>query len=75
MFSCTQLPEKSNLNCHMKRHTNTPASPNFPPKVARHEPFPNIITPPANDHLLEQLEQQKIQSMFEQNSQCGFGVT
>ena len=56
----------------MKRHANTPTTPNFPPKVACCEPIPNIINPLANDDLLEQLEQQKIQSMFEQNSQRGF---
>ena len=42
---------------------------------ARREPIPNIINPPANDHLLEQLENQEIQSMFEQNTQHGFGIT
>ena len=67
--------QKSNLNHHMKRHTNTPLTPNLPPKVARRDPIPNIIDPPANDQPLEQLEQQEIKSMFDQNTQRGFGVT
>ena len=79
MFSCTECDyttlQKSNLNHHMKRHTNTPLTPNLPPKVAHCEPIPNIINPVANDHLLEQLEHEEIQSMFDQNIQCGFGVT
>ena len=78
MFSCTQCDyttlQKSNLNCHTKRHAKTPVASNLPPKVARREPIPNIIEPPANDHLLEQLEQEEIQSMLEQNTQRGFGV-
>ena len=80
MFSCTQCdyttPVKSNLKHHTKRHNDTPLTPNLPPKIARHEPFPNIIEPPANDHLLEQLlEHEEILSMLEQNNQVGFGVT
>ena len=79
MFSCTQCdyttPLKSNLKYHTKRHSNTPLTPNLPPKIAHHEPFPNIIEPPANDHLLEQLEHEEIQSMLEQNNQLSFGVT
>ena len=59
----------------MKRHTNTPATPNLPPKVACRDPISNIIHPPANDNLPEQLKQQEIQSMFDQNSHRGFGVT
>ena len=77
MFSCIECdyttPRKSNLKRHAKRHT--PLTPNLPPKIARHDPFPNIIEPPVNDHLLEQLENQEIESMFEQNSQVGFGIT
>ena len=46
-----------------------------PLKIARHDPFPNIIDPPANDHLLEQIENEEIQTMFDQNSQVGFGIT
>ena len=79
MFACAKCDyttlQKSNLNCHMKRHTNTPLTPNLPPKVARRDPIPNIINPPANDQLLEQLERQEIKSMFDQNTQRGFGVT
>ena len=71
---------KNNLISHTKRHSDskTSVAASHPPKVARHEPIPNIIKPPANDHLLEQLEQlghQEIQSMFKQNTQRGFGVT
>ena len=69
MFSCTECdyttPLKSNLKRHTKRHT--PLTPNLPPKISRHDPFPNIINPPANDHLLEQLENKKIQTALEQD--------
>ena len=80
VFSCTQCDyvtsRKHNLKCHTtKRHSNTHLTSNLPPKIARREPIPNIIDPPANDHLLEQLENQEIQSMFEQNTQRGFGIT
>ena len=78
MFSCTQYDcttlQKSNLNRHTKIHAKTPVPSNLPPKVARREPIPNIIEPSANDHLLEQLEHEEIQSMLEQNTQRGFGV-
>ena len=37
--------------------------------------IPNVIDPPTNDHLLEQLEQQEIQSILDENTQRGFGVT
>ena len=77
MFSCSQCdyttPQKTNLKRHAKRHT--PFTPNLPPKIACHDPFPNIIDPPANDHLLEQLENEEIQSMLYQNTQVGFGIT
>ena len=79
MFSCTQCDYttllKSNLKCHTKRHSNTPLTPNLPPKIAHRKPIPNIIEPPGNDHLFEQLEHEEIQSMLEQNTQVGFGVT
>ena len=78
MFSCTECdyttPRKSNLNRHMKGH-DTPLIPNLPPRVALREPIPNIIDPPTNDHLLEQFEHEEIKSMFDQNTQCGIGVT
>ena len=77
MFSCIECdyttPRKSYLKRHAERHT--PLTPNLPPKIARHDPFPSIIEPPVNDHLLEQLENQEIESMFEQNTQRGFGIT
>ena len=79
LFSCAQCdyttPLKSNLNRHTKRHSKTHLTSNLPPKIACREPIPNIIDPPANDHLLEQLENQEIESMFEQNTQRGFGIT
>ena len=74
MFSCSQCDyftcRKYDLKRHAKIHT-----PNLPPKISHHEPIPNIIDPPANDHLLEQLENQEIQSMLNQNNQVGVGVT
>ena len=77
MFSCTECdyttPLKSNLKHHTKRHT--PLTPNFPPKIAHHDPFPNIIDPPADDNLLQDIENQEIQTTFEQNSKIGFGIT
>ena len=62
---------------HTKRHSDskTSVASSHPPKVARREPIPNIIEPLTNDHLLEQLEHEEIQSMLEQNTQSGFGVT
>ena len=57
----------------MKRHPSPPLTPNLPPKVARRNPIPNIIDPPTNDHLLEQIEQQEFKDML--SSQVGFGVT
>ena len=79
LFSFAQCdyttPLKSNLNRHTKRHSKTHLTSNLPPKIARREPIPNIIDPPANDYLLEQLENQEIESMFEQNTQRGFGIT
>ena len=79
MFSCIECdyttPLKSNLNRHTKRHSKTHLTSNLPPKIARHDPFPNIIEPPVNDHLLEQLENHEIQTTLEQNSQVGLGIT
>ena len=40
----------------MKRHANTPATPNLPLKVARHDHIPNVTDPPANDYFVEGLE-------------------
>ena len=80
-FSCTQCDyttlQKSNLIRHTNRHgdSKTTVAASHPPKVARLEPIPNIIKPPANDNLLEQLEHERFESMFEQNTQRGFGVT
>ena len=72
MFSCTKCgyttARKHDLKRHMKKHANTPATPNLRPKVVRHDPFPTITNPPANDPLHEQLEQQEVQFMFDQNT-------
>ena len=57
-------PLESNLKHHTKRHFNTPLTPNFPPKIACHDLFPNIINPPANDNLLQDIENQEIQTML-----------
>ena len=43
--------------------------------MAHCELIPNIIEPPANEHLLQQLEHEEIQSLSEQNTQRGFSVT
>ena len=43
--------------------------------MARREPIIDINEPPANDHLFEQLEHEEFESMLEQNTQRGFGVT
>ena len=65
---------QDNLNKHIKkRHTDTPSVHNLPPKIARHEPIPNIINPPINDNLLQDIEHQELSDMI--NSQVGFGVT
>ena len=79
MFSCMgcgyTAARKRDLKHHMKRHANTPETPNLPPKVALHDLILNVISPSANDSLLEQLEQEEIKFMFDQNIHHGFGVT
>ena len=79
MFSCTQCDyftsRKYDLKRHAKRHSNVPSTANLPPKIARREPFPNIIEPPANDNLLQDIENHEIQTLLDQNSQVGFGIT
>ena len=77
MFSCFQCDYFSSRKYDLKHHTkrHTPLTPNLPPKIPRHEPIPNIIEPPANDHLLEQLENHEIKTSLEQNSQVSFGIT
>ena len=67
---------QDNLNKHIKKkHSYAPSVHNIPPKIACHEPIPNIIEPPADDHLLVQLENHEIQTSLEQNSQVSFGIT
>ena len=80
-FPCTQCDyttlRKINLICHTKKHSDskTSVAASHPPKVAHREPIASIIEPPTNDHLLEQLEHEEFESMLEQNTQRGFGVT
>ena len=65
---------QDNLYKHLrKRHNSTAPVHNTPPKIARHEPIPNIIDPPTNDHLLQDIEHQELSDMS--SSQVGFGVT
>ena len=79
MFSCSECdyttPRKSNFNRHMKRHNDIAPDHNIPPKIARHEPIPNIIEPTENDEFLSDIQQKEIQDMFEPNAQVGFGIT
>ena len=77
VFSCTECDYTTSLKSNLKRHTkrHIPLTPNFPPKIARHDPFPNIIDPPANDNLVQDIENQEIQTTFEQDTQVGFGIT
>ena len=82
MFSCTgscthcdyTTPLKSNLKRHLKRHNNISPDHNIPHKIAHCESIPNIIDPLTNDNLLQDIEQQEIQTMFERNTQVGFGI-
>ena len=65
---------QDNLNKHVKkRHSNVPSTANLPPKIARREPFPNIIEPPANDNLLQDIENQEFKDM--PNTQAGLGLS
>ena len=69
-----QLPVTMTSIKHVKRrHTNTPAAPNLPPKIAHLDPMPNIIDPPTNDYLLQDIEQQEMSDML--STQAGFGVS
>ena len=58
-----------------KRHNDIPTAQILPPKIARHEPIPNIIKPTENDEFLSNIEQQEMQDMLERNTQVGFGIT
>ena len=79
MFSCSECdyttPRKSSLNRHMKRHNNVVPDRYIPPKIARHEPIPNIIDPTENEQFLRDIEQLEMQNMLERNTQVGFGIT
>ena len=57
----------------MKRHSNTAPVCDIPPKIARREPYPNIVEPTENDQFLSDIEQQELTDMF--SSQFGYGVT
>ena len=56
-----------------KRHNDIPTAHNIPPKIARHEPIPNIIDPTENDEFLSDIQQRELTDMF--SSQFGYGVT
>ena len=77
VFSCSQCDYFTSRKYDLRRHAERlmPLTPNVPPKIASHEPIPNITEPPANDHLLEQLENHEIQTSLEESSQVGFGIT
>ena len=65
-------PDK--LQKHLrKRHNDIPTAHNIPPKIAHHEPNPNIIDPTENDEFLSDKEKQELIDMF--SSQFGYGVT
>ena len=57
----------------MKRHNDIPTAHNVPPKIARHEPIPNIIDPTENEQFLQDIQQQELTDMF--SSQFGHGLT
>ena len=57
----------------MKRHNDIPTAHNIPPKIARHEPIPNIIDPTENEQFLQDIQQQELTDMF--SSQFGHGLT
>ena len=65
---------QDNLNKHVKkRHSYAPSVHNIPPKIAHREPFPNIIEPPANDNLLQDIENQEFKDIL--NTQAGLGMS
>ena len=77
-FSCTQcdytILQKSNLKRHIrKRHNDIPAAQIPPPKIARHEPIPNIINPTENEQFLQDIEHQELTDML--NTQVGLGLS
>ena len=75
MFSCTQCDYFTSRKHDLKRHTkrHTPLTPNLPPKIARHEPVPNIIEPSDNDNLLQDIENQEFKDIL--NTQAGLGLS
>ena len=57
----------------MKRHNDIPTAHNIPPKIARHEPIPNIIEPTENEQFLSDIQQQELTDMF--SGQFGYELT
>ena len=79
LFSCAECDystsHQDDLQKHLrKRHNDIPAIQILPPKIARHEPIPNIINPTKNEQFLQDIEQQEIRNMLKQNTQVGFGI-
>ena len=78
-FSCTECDyftsRKHDLKRHMrKRHNDIPTAQILPPKIAHHEPIPNIIDPTVNEQFLQDIEHQEMQDMLERNTQVGFDI-
>ena len=57
----------------MKRHNDIPTAHHIPPKIAHHEPIPNIIDPTENEQFFQDIQQQELTDMF--SSQFGQGLT
>ena len=62
---------KYDLKQHTKRHNDIVSDHNIPPKIARHEPIPNIIEPTENEKFLSDIEQQEHTDIL--NTQAGLG--
>ena len=76
-FSCTQCDyftcRKHDLNRHIKRHKDIVSDHNIPPKIAHHEPIPNIMKPAENEKFLSDIEQQEHTDIL--NTQAGLGLS
>ena len=76
-FSCTECnyspSRQDNLQKHLRKRRNAAPAQILPPKIAHHEPIPNIIEPTKNDEFLSDIQQQEQTNMF--SSQFGYGVT
>ena len=78
LFSCTECDystsHQDNLQKHLrKRCNNTPTTQILSPKIACHEPIPNIIEPTENEQLIRDIEQQELSDML--NNQTGLGLS